>query len=761
MSYGSLSDNWTEKSKNDLNRTVSLYGLKPFTAYVFRARLVGNASVGNWTDDIIIKTNEGIPSAVRNLHVNETSFNTVDITWGRPLQPNGVILSYVIVIHGIRTYNTSFYELVKLNISNQTQTEIGRLSPAALYNISIYAMNSKHHGLTRSASYETDALPPLQPLPLIINEATSILRNVLVTATAVPTVNGPIKSYQIVVEQRMSNANFVNLSKAILSYQEALSRNLSFYLAKIVQPFSGLKSFVIGDGKNQSGLYNAPLNQRYNYTIYIRATTEWRGRTLYSSTSSAYLNRYPIEERPLIVQNMNTPSSITIKLVPMGNKVQYIRIIIRKVDSSSGAEIPHPDTFADLNITVYSLSKRNNLALPYVTAELSKAYLESSGTFVIGDGKETIRSVTRKRRNAPANNRTTYFNGPLDPGSFYIVFFRAYHTDIIYFSSGWSSPISTENVPAKEEAPKGTTAGLIVGIVICILAIPFFICVGYMLWKRNRKAFEANYRFSTMELVKNDKNSHTRTFSDDTFDPNDSCGSFENMPLYELKYEIDAAHEPILLSDFTDCYDTMKGKEYAFDDEFNEISDRCSRQACEGSKEVNISLNREQEAIPFDDARVCIVNRTRDTSDYINAAFVDSYNVQNAYIATQIPVKETVEDFWEMVLEQNVRTIVMLTQAFDQDRRDLTDYWPMSVNFVFGNGDVVVESRDDVFDDCANTRSFIVSGREASPRIVHHFQFNKWLSKGIPNSIKDLLCFRDVVNQWHRGKSSPKVIQCR
>ena len=736
-----------------------MYGLKPFTTYVFRARLVGYAGVGNWTDDIIIKTNEGIPSAVRNLHVTELNDNTVDVKWDKSLQPNGVISGYVLEIHGMRRYNSSFYELIRLNVSNQTQREVRKLSPATLYNISIYAKNSKYLGIKSSVSYETHALPPLQPLPVIINEATSMLGNVLVIATAVPSVNGPVTSYQIVVEQRMSNGNFVNFSMTIPSYQEAHSRKLSFYLAKIVQPFSGLKTFVIGDGKNQSGLHNAPLNRRLNYTIYIRATTEWKGRTLYSPASSTYLNRYPIEEKPAIAQGKHSPSSITIKLVPMSNKVQYIRIIIRKVDSNNAAGIPHPDTFADSNITVYSVSKQNGLTLPYVTAELSKAYLESFETFVIGNGKETTRLVTRKRRSA--NNQTTYFNGPLEPGSFYIVFFRAYHTNAIYFSSDWSNPISTGSLPAKEEAPKGTAAGLIIGIVICIVAIPIFIFIGYMLWKRNRKAFETNYRFSTMELVKNGNNPHTLTFSDDVFDPDDSCGSFENIPPYELKYDVDAAHEPILVCDFTDYYDMMKAREYAFADEFHEISDRSSRQAYEGGKSANISLNRDPEAMPFDDARVCIGNRTKGAPDYINAAFVDSYNVQNAYIATQIPLKETVEGFWTMVLQQNVRTIVMLNEAIDNDRNDSSDYWPKSVKSEFGNGDVIVESRDNVLDDCATMRSFIVSGKKSAPRIVRHFQFNKWPVRAIPNSIKDLLRFRDLVNQWHKGKSSPKVIQCR
>ena len=714
-----------------------------------------HSSFGNWTDDIKIKTDEGIPSAVRNLDVTGVSMDAIQVKWDWPSKPSGVITGFIVEIHGTRRYNASFYELIDMNVSNGTQVEARKLSPATFYNISVRARNRKHDGIGNSVTYETNALSPLEPRPLIIDQATSIRSSVLVTAQAVQSVNGPVTGYQIVVEQRDWSGQSINFSTPIPSYQEARFRNLSFYLAKIVEPFNGVKNFFIGDG-------NAPLSQRRNYTIYIRTVTDWKGKMLYSSPSSTYLNRYPIDERPVISKDKQTSSSITIKLVPMDSRVQYIRIIIRAVDSNGAVNVPHPDRYPDSNITVYSVSKQHHLALPYVTAELGKAYIESSETFVIGDGKKTNRSVVRKRRSTSIPISTTFFNGPLEPGSSYILFFRAYHTDNVYFSSDWSSPASTESLPPKQEAPKGSSTGLIVGLVICIVAVPLFILIGYILWKRNKKAFEANYRFSTMELVKNGKNPHTLTFSEDVFDPDNSCGSHDNVPAYELKYELATSHEPLLACNFSAYFDEMREKENAFEDEFDELDDRSPSQNCEARKKGNIFLNRDPDAVPFDCGRVCIQRRMKGATDYINAAFVDSYTVQDAYIATQIPTKETTEDFWAMVLQQNIRTIVMLTHVLDGDRVGSPDYWPTSsVKLTFGNGDVVVECRDNVFDDCATVRSFIVGGKNKVSRIVRLFHFNKWPERGIPGSIASLLGFRDLVNQWHKGKNGPKVINCR
>lgn len=55
-------------------------------------------------------------------------------------------------------------------------------------------------------------------------------------------------------------------------------------------------------------------------------------------------------------------------------------------------------------------------------------------------------------------------------------------------------------------------------------------------------------------------------------------------------------------------------------------------------------------------------------SDYINANYIDGYRKQNAYIATQGPLPETLSDFWRMVWEQRSSTVIMMTRLEEKSR---------------------------------------------------------------------------------------------
>lgn len=67
--------------------------------------------------------------------------------------------------------------------------------------------------------------------------------------------------------------------------------------------------------------------------------------------------------------------------------------------------------------------------------------------------------------------------------------------------------------------------------------------------------------------------------------------------------------------------------------------------------------------VPFDDNRVKLVQPVRG-SNYINASWIQGQRE----IVTQGPLPNTIAHFLQMILEQNVEAIVMLTPTIELSR---------------------------------------------------------------------------------------------
>lgn len=50
-------------------------------------------------------------------------------------------------------------------------------------------------------------------------------------------------------------------------------------------------------------------------------------------------------------------------------------------------------------------------------------------------------------------------------------------------------------------------------------------------------------------------------------------------------------------------------------------------------------------------------------STYINATFIEGYDNSESFIITQDPLEETIGDFWRMISEQSINTIVMISEV--------------------------------------------------------------------------------------------------
>ena len=66
--------------------------------------------------------------------------------------------------------------------------------------------------------------------------------------------------------------------------------------------------------------------------------------------------------------------------------------------------------------------------------------------------------------------------------------------------------------------------------------------------------------------------------------------------------------------------------------------------------------------LPIDSSRVKLKRESPHESDYINANFVNGFDHDKAYICTQGPLEHTVKDQGRLIMQEQVRVIVMTTR---------------------------------------------------------------------------------------------------
>ena len=74
----------------------------------------------------------------------------------------------------------------------------------------------------------------------------------------------------------------------------------------------------------------------------------------------------------------------------------------------------------------------------------------------------------------------------------------------------------------------------------------------------------------------------------------------------------------------------------------------------------NTALNRFLNVPCYDHSRVPIESRL-DKNTYIHANFVPGFHSEKDYILTQAPLPETIKDFWSMIFDHDIDTIVMVS----------------------------------------------------------------------------------------------------
>uniref|UniRef100_A0A9J8A3S1 Tyrosine-protein phosphatase non-receptor type 9 n=2 Tax=Cyprinus carpio TaxID=7962 RepID=A0A9J8A3S1_CYPCA len=177
-------------------------------------------------------------------------------------------------------------------------------------------------------------------------------------------------------------------------------------------------------------------------------------------------------------------------------------------------------------------------------------------------------------------------------------------------------------------------------------------------------------------------------------------------------------------------------------------------------KASNQIKNRYSDVLCLDQSRVrlCPLNNEDDeTSDYINASFMDGYKRSNAYVATQGPLPKTFGDFWRMVWEQMVLIIVMTTRVVERGRVKCGQYWPLETGRTEDYGNFLVRNvHIEMFQDFKLSHLELFNTQTGECREVSHYLYMSWPDFGVPKSPSAMLDFRAHVKQ--RQESSLRTL---
>jgi receptor-type tyrosine-protein phosphatase N len=176
----------------------------------------------------------------------------------------------------------------------------------------------------------------------------------------------------------------------------------------------------------------------------------------------------------------------------------------------------------------------------------------------------------------------------------------------------------------------------------------------------------------------------------------------------------------------------------------------------------NKPKNRYPDALPYDQNRVKLdPTKSVTGSDYINASYIIDVDPHHPrYIATQGPLSNTIDDFWQMVWERDITAIVMLTQVTDMGLSQSSQYWPSNGVATYNIYEVRLVSEHPHSEDYIIRSFYLQNSQTRESRTVTHFQCLTWTSLGAPPTATPLLEFRRKVNRACSNPKTPLLVHC-
>ncbi|XP_066512490.1 receptor-type tyrosine-protein phosphatase F isoform X5 [Hoplias malabaricus] len=689
-----------EFRRSDDHYTVT--GLYKGATYTFHLSARNRAGLG---DEHVkeISTQEDVPSGFPlNLSVVGLTTTTTRLTWDPPAvsERNGRITQYNVVYRDINSHQNS------TNRTQDTHMTLQGLRPDTTYDIRVQAFTSKGPG-------------PLSP---------SIQSRTMSTSPAFATsfgVKAVMKTSVLLTWELPENFKSLVPFKILYNQQSVeVHGNTKRKLIIGLKPDTNYSFVLMSRGNSAGGLQQQ---------VSIR-------------TAPDILKTKPI---PLRTDQTND-GQLTIHLprVPSPASVRWYYIVVVPGSLASSRRWENPDEMELdelLETSEGPLLRRkrrhSEQARPYIAAKLSPL----PETFTLGD---------RQSYNG-------FYNRPVPSNQPYQCFVMAelmdqYHPagnekQRMFSASPYSDPITVGPSPIKEHPEMLWVMGPVLAVVLIVIIV-----IAILLFKRKRASpLPKDEQLGGVKdslLANSSDPVELRRINYQTPGPSSSC--CPNSPRMR-------EHPPISICDLADHIERLKANDsLQFSQEYESIDPGQQFTWENSNMEVNKPKNRYANVIAYDHSRVVLTSVDAvPGSDYINGNYIDGYRKQNAYIATQGPLPETLSDFWRMVWEQRTSTIIMMTRLEEKSRVKCDQYWPVRGTETYGMIQVTLLDTVELATYCVRTFALYKNG-SSEKREVRQFQFMAWPDHGVPEYPTPILSFLRRVKACNPPDAGPMVVHC-
>uniref|UniRef100_A0A8D1HF45 Receptor-type tyrosine-protein phosphatase F n=1 Tax=Sus scrofa TaxID=9823 RepID=A0A8D1HF45_PIG len=699
-----------------------LVGLEKWTEYRVWVRAHTDVGPGPESSPVLVRTDEDVPSGPpRKVEVDPLNSTAVRVSWKLPVpskqhgQIRGYQVTYVRLENGEPRGPPVIQDVMLAEAqwrpeeSEDYETTISGLTPETTYSITVAAYTTKGDG-ARSK-------------PKIVTTTGAVFA----------------KNFRVAAAMKTS---------VLLSWEVPDSY-------KSAVPFRILyngQSVEVDGHSMQKLIANLQPNTEYSFVLMNRGSSAGGLQHLVSIRTAPDL----LPHKPLPASAFIEDGRFTLSMphVQDPSLIRWFYIMVVPIDRVGGSMLaPRWSTPEELELDELLEAieqgggerrrrrrrrRQTERLKPYVAAQVDVL----PETFTLGD-KKSYRG---------------FYNRPLSPDLSYQCFVLASLKEPVdqkrYAASPYSDEIVVQVTPAQqqEEPEMLWVTGPVLAVILIILIV-----IAILLFKRKRTQSPSSKDEQSIGL-KDSLLAHSsdpvemRRLNYQT--PGSSVPSCPNISSMR-------DHPPIPVTDLADNIERLKANDgLKFSQEYESI-DPGQQFTWENSNlEVNKPKNRYANVIAYDHSRVILTSIDGvPGSDYINANYIDGYRKQNAYIATQGPLPETMGDFWRMVWEQRTATVVMMTRLEEKSRVKCDQYWPARGTETYGLVQVTLLDTVELATYTVRTFALHKSG-SSEKRELRQFQFMAWPDHGVPEYPTPILAFLRRVKACNPLDAGPMVVHC-